>query len=239
MAETMIVPVPDWMAGLCADPSRASIARPFTQTYDGAPCVCATNGHALTAVLGTYDAPASYLARGILDDMHALAATPGRGVRLDALRAFCDVEAITTPVIPCATCDTRRTVECADCDGDGYRDCDMGHEHKCPECDGRGVIQCGACGIAPAASPDLHGLTRAWVGGAHLDRRLLGRVVAVLPGTRATWHANPSPEKASVLASADAEPAWVVAIMPVRNEGGGNYPSFEAWDMGTEEAANA
>lgn len=32
---------------------------------------------------------------------------------------------------------------CPDCDGDGYRECDMGHDHECDECDGEGKINIG------------------------------------------------------------------------------------------------
>lgn len=30
--------------------------------------------------------------------------------------------------------------ECSECDGDGYRECDLGHEHDCEICDGTGKI---------------------------------------------------------------------------------------------------
>lgn len=31
--------------------------------------------------------------------------------------------------------------ECKKCDGEGYEECDLGHEHDCEECDGRGEIK--------------------------------------------------------------------------------------------------
>ena len=31
--------------------------------------------------------------------------------------------------------------ECNQCDGDGYQECDLGHEHDCEKCNGRGEIK--------------------------------------------------------------------------------------------------
>lgn len=52
---------------------------------------------------------------------------------------------------PCEACDgTGEVGTCVECDGDGYRECDMGHEHDCPDCKGTGEIKgadeiCGVC----------------------------------------------------------------------------------------------
>jgi hypothetical protein len=35
---------------------------------------------------------------------------------------------------------TDGSVECDRCDGDGFEECDLGHEHECEECDGDGKI---------------------------------------------------------------------------------------------------
>lgn len=32
--------------------------------------------------------------------------------------------------------------KCKECDGDGYLECDLGHEHDCHKCDGEGTVVC-------------------------------------------------------------------------------------------------
>lgn len=45
----------------------------------------------------------------------------------------------------CEECKGTGKTACLQCDGEGERKCDMGHEHECRECDGVGVVRCLGC----------------------------------------------------------------------------------------------
>lgn len=52
-----------------------------------------------------------------------------------------------------------RAEPCDTCDGEGVRDCDMGHEHECDDCDGSGkTTKCEERGCVHGWIPDGPGV---------------------------------------------------------------------------------
>lgn len=46
----------------------------------------------------------------------------------------------------CPECDgVGLGMDCSSCDGEGYEECSLGHEHECDRCGGEGRYACIAC----------------------------------------------------------------------------------------------
>jgi hypothetical protein len=134
--------------------------------------------------------------------------------------------------IICKACKGRQKVTiCSECEGEGYRECDLGHEHDCEDCDGNGVIG-DRSGESAVECPECEGVGRLpnlpqglSTGVIVNDKTCVGlrylRRIATLPAVK--WSLNHRKE------SSETIPFWFDGgegiLMPMRfwEPGGGNY----------------
>lgn len=125
------------------DPNHFAISAPFNAEIDGQPCRIASDGAALLVVFGDYPQPDLALSdrvRGVIKARAEQTMTAGReAVIAWAGSAHRDL---------CSKCDLGMVspTKCLECNGVGWRECDLGHEHDCEECE-EGLVGevCAAC----------------------------------------------------------------------------------------------
>lgn len=99
--------------------------RPFFKTgqkQDG--FFYATDAHALIRVPDTYDLP--YTVNEKAPHFYRVVPPPVEKIEIDIKELHSKIDAVTPKVIATKPCDA--------CDGNGYNECDLGHEHECELC---------------------------------------------------------------------------------------------------------
>lgn len=134
----------------------------------------------------------------------------------------------TAPTKSCMKCrGFGKIVNCLECEGKGYRECDLGHEHDCEECDGDGVFsarhemdastglrceRCGGTGTIPEID-EGRGVYIVFPGEHCVQFRYL-LLISELPGVRWRLHGR---------SKEDPIPFWFEGgeglPMPVRYQG--------------------
>lgn len=217
-----------WMSRVCNPQSHSPLAHhPVTLEVENTAWAVATDGRVLVAVSGIAPAgfppaPADQLRTltGLLTPSH-----PGTTTDLAALRAWAEPPQWPGPD-PCPQCTGTGAVRCETCDGTGLVDC------VCASCEHEHEAECRACrhGQAACAACDGTGhqggrlpVRPGWIGPALINRELLARALAQLPGETVTL-AAPGPRDPLSVDS----PGWRVVVMPMHDW---NTAAVPAWPL--------
>ena len=164
----------DLLKAICGSDSREICAHPWTVRVDGFTWSAATDGMRMLFISDSsspYPAPPDTPETAAFANMLRGMASPGADAhelrRADLLAEIGDGAPVDwgNP--------------CEKCLGDGYKACDLGHEHDCTACDGRGSVK-GANSYRWLRPAPL--LITGGDRSSPIDMQLLRGVIANLPG---------------------------------------------------------
>jgi hypothetical protein len=212
------------LADYCeTDGNRIALATPFTVMFADGPHTIATNGLVLMDVIGEHGFPAysaedPKVGANVTPIIDALKTADPVPVDIGALRSFVGVVDTAEPN-KCETCDGEEEIECPECDGDCFDDCecDCGnvHERSCEKCKGEGTVACPNCDPVPPDDDHVR------IGARRFRRAILYYAFRYLPNETALWHEG-GEGRASVLTG----DGWRLLLMPMREFDQPVLPTF-------------
>lgn len=176
-----------WMTAF-SDPrySQGFVHHPVRATVNGLPWAIATNGHIFVAVREVKPSEFPQAEAAEIPTLAKFLTDHGSGTRgnLAKLRAWCGPPQKPTTV-RCPTCGGPGRVQCQECTGTGRA------PYECPLCGGEHKANCEKCKNGRIDCPKCKGTGTVYrlskigygrIGPALINRALLGRALAHLPG---------------------------------------------------------
>lgn len=213
-----------WLDGIVShEKHRPNLRHPWTVQIEGEPWTVATDGMRMVTLRGDFGTEPENEQMPIFASIFASIAGEKRPMDLSAFREFVGSTIVVAPV-DCPRCKNRGTIDCADCDGDGCSAEDCPHcgqdmEKDCNTCDGHGNIGCGC--DHDLTTPDKQERVRIF--GESFNRILFALPLRYLRGESATWQ-QAQRTRAALVDGGD----WRLYVIPVRDEGLGDLPTFPA-----------